>query len=269
MGYQVGLPHLVISLFPIMFAYLPPTKERHLWNFVKLHASLFILGYVVALLDRLRDDSDSIFDALNTFFTLAPAQLTQQPWSLFTYFFWWSEVDLFTFFCIILSGYILGRYLYAIMPLRYMAMLYLGGYLCSGLILVLLHSFIPLLYNHPIAVCSPKVISSIFLACWGVLRPNKNVSPFGLFPVRLRYVVLFVSLGSVGTLAFAELGDLGEQVLDIIGLLIGFVFGFFLKKRIDKAPPPKASIKKIIKKIRKNNYDLLTLDEKKRLFEDE
>jgi membrane associated rhomboid family serine protease len=166
--------------------------------------------------------TEVIFEFIYKQFAI-PSDLTEflsRPWTLITYMFAHSMLDIFHILFNMLFLYWFGRLFVEYLGSDKLIALYLLGGLTGGIAYLLLYNLSPA-FGNAIMVGASGAIFAIVVGT-AVLLPNYQFYLLLLGPVRIKYIAFFYVLLSL--LSLRQGANLGGNVAHLGGALIGLIY---------------------------------------------
>jgi membrane associated rhomboid family serine protease len=187
---------------------------------------LLFVNIAVFLAIRLLDvlgqlSQNTIFHSIGENLFVLPGNFSQflwQPWTLFTYMFAHQGFMhllgnmLFLYFGGVLFQQLLGE--------RKLFYTYLMGGIFGAVFQLLGNAFVPFFQFQQSDIIGASASVMAIIVALGVYRPNYVVQLFGIFPIKLMYIVLFFVVSDF--LSLASLDNVGH-LAHIGGALLGFL----------------------------------------------
>lgn len=180
------------------------------------------LGLVVLYILSAIPGTEFIFQFIYKQFAI-PSELTEflsRPWTLITYMFAHSMLDIFHILFNMLFLYWFGRLFVEYLGSDKLIVLYLLGGLTGGLAYLLIYN-LSTAFGSAIMVGASGAIFAIVVGT-AVLIPNHQFYLLLLGPVRIKYIAFFYVLLSL--LSLRQGANLGGNVAHLGGALIGFIY---------------------------------------------
>jgi membrane associated rhomboid family serine protease len=150
-------------------------------------------------------------------------------YELFTYMFLHMEIG-HVFFNMLLM-YFAGRLMEDLLGHRRMLFTYIGGGLFGGLFFLLITWSIYGMHHPSILLGASASVLSVFVAC-AVYMPEMEVRLFGIFSIRLKWLVVLVFLATT-VIDFSV--NTGGKLAHLGGALFGLLYVYNLKNGSDWA----------------------------------
>lgn len=170
-------------------------------------------------------DSDALYQLITNQLRV-PANLTllmYRPWSLFTYAF--THKDIWHILVNMLMLYFMGQIVREFLGNKRLIGLYVMAGLTGALAFIAIYNLVPRLHinlSNPMLALTGASGSVYGIAvAAAVLTPNAVVMLFGVFPMRLKFLV-----GAMVLLSFFEMAskNTGGNTAHLGGALMGFIF---------------------------------------------
>lgn len=205
---------------------------RHQWQYgsavmrlLLLNVGIFLLqslGLFVAYVAGFRDAY--LNDIANYFYASTDlSELIRKPWTIFTYMFMHSPMDIFHILSNMLYLYFFGRIFSDFIQPKMAYPLYLVGGLVGLFIEVAVFNLVPN-YQHAVGsltVGASAAVMAIVLAT-ATLVPDFTVHLIFIGPVRLKYIAAFVVI--IDLLSISAEENLGGHLAHLGGALTGYLY---------------------------------------------
>lgn len=167
--------------------------------------------------------NDSIFLAIYEQFAIPPVfrEFITRPWTLVTYMFTHSMLDVWHILMNMLFLYWFGKLFVEYLGSDKLIALYVLGGLVGGASFLALHSFFPEFVGDRGMVGASGAIFAIVVAT-AVLLPDYTFYLLLIGPVKIKYIALFYVVLSVITLRQGV--NVGGNIAHLGGAMIGFVY---------------------------------------------
>lgn len=268
-----------------------------------INVAIFLVLAVVYVFSTV-SGFDSIFNDVYNQFLIPPkfVEFITRPWTIITYAFAHSMVDIFHILFNMLVLYWFGKLFIEYLGNDKLIAVYVLGALAGGVIYLLMFNTIPFFVDRSGFSGMVGASAAVYavLVATATLLPNYTFFLLFLGPVRIKYIAFFYIvisfLGSVGPNAGGNLAHLGGALMGFIytkQLQVGVNWGgwitatlYWIKGLFEPKPKVKVTYRKsnsekkqnaftrttqeeideILDKISDRGYESLTKEEKEKLF---
>jgi membrane associated rhomboid family serine protease len=192
------------------------------------HVQLIIINVVIYLsilllyLLSFMPVFDSIFEVVYKQFSIPSdiAEFIVRPWTLITYMFSHSVLDIFHILFNMLVLYWFGRLFVEYLGSDKMIAVYILGGLTGGIAYLLIYNLIPVVGNAEMVGASGAIYAVVVATA--VLLPNYTFYLLFFGPVKIKYIAIFYVVLSM--LSVRQGVNLGGNVAHLGGALMGLIY---------------------------------------------
>ncbi len=237
-----------------MIKYIKENFQRP-QNGLKQIIIINVLAFLVLLTINLIEKFIIGPQEIESYLSVSPQWANFKPWTLFTYSFVTQYPLTLLYNMFLLNTF--GNITVSLLGNNRLITLYVFGTIAGGIAFLLAYNFVPFFIEE--AANTPKLIgvsAGIYAVMVGAATFAPNFS-FFLFPfisVRLKYIVIFVLVGTLANLSYGE--SYGVIIAQLGGALWGYFYIWYLRLPSMSSWKPWTFWTRMRTKFKKNTFSL-------------